>query len=576
MGRVKTECEKQFLKNNKKNFFMTILALILCTVMNIAMAFMLQYFIEAVEYESSEILSKGFSIGNAYLIIYAAFSFLKRNYKNAYMRKALSQFKDYIFKRMLDKSISQFGNGTSAKFISAFSNDLTSIETNYLAGTINLILTMMLFIGAAIATLYLQWILALPILAVSLVCILFSLKYGERLVAKEKQTSEENMDFVAQVKDLLNGFIVIKSFKAEKEVLQIFRQKNKKLEATKQGRRVTSDTVSIYSDISSIVVNIMIFGLGFYFAYKGRMSIGMVIAFIQLGNYILSPIRNLAPLISNRKAAIKLIERLSDEIEKTEEKPEGIVLADFKKDIVFRNLNFAYAEDKTVLENINLRFEKGKSYAIVGGSGSGKSTLLKLLLGYNTDYEGDLLVDGIPIKEINLESLYDHMSIIQQDVFLFDSSIKDNITMFRSFDETKVANAIEQAGLSTLIEEKGEDYSCGEGGINLSGGEKQRVSIARCLVRETPILLMDEATAALDNNIAQMVESKILDIDNLTRIIVTHRLNEAIMRKYDTIFVMNRGMVIEQGSFDELMNKQGYFYSLYSVSQTGGIIGNYH
>jgi ABC-type multidrug transport system fused ATPase/permease subunit len=567
MKRVKTECEKQFLKNNKKNFCMTILALILCTVMNIAMAFMLQYFIEAVEYKSSDILSKGFSIGNAYLIIYAAFSILKRNYKNTYMRKALSQFKDYIFKRMLDKSISQFGNGTSAKFISAFSNDLTSIEINYLAGTLNLILTVMLFIGGAIASIYIQWKLALPLLAVSLICILFSLKYGEKLVAKEKQTSEENMDFVAQVKDLLNGFIVIKSFKAEKEVLQIFHQKNKKLETTKQGRRVTSDTISIYSDISSIVINILIYGLGFYFAYKGRMSIGMVIAFIQLGNYILLPIRNLAPQVSNRRAAIKLIERLSDEIEKTEVKPEGTVLGEFKRDIVFRNLNFAYAEDRTVLENINLRFEKGKSYAIVGGSGSGKSTLLKLLLGYNTDYEGDLLIDGIPIKEINLESLYDHMSIIQQEVFLFDSSIKNNITMFRSFDEAKVENAIEQAGLSSLIEEKGEDYSCGEGGRNLSGGEKQRVSIARCLVRETPILLMDEATAALDNNIAQMVESKILGIDNLTRIIVTHRLNEGIMRKYDSIFVMNRGMVIEQGSFEELMNRQGYFYSLYSVSQ---------
>jgi ABC-type multidrug transport system fused ATPase/permease subunit len=535
--------------------------------MNIAMAFMLQYFIEAVEYKSSDILSKGFSIGNAYLIIYAAFSILKRNYKNTYMRKALSQFKDYIFKRMLDKSISQFGNGTSAKFISAFSNDLTSIEINYLAGTLNLILTVMLFIGGAIASIYIQWKLALPLLAVSLICILFSLKYGEKLVAKEKQTSEENMDFVAQVKDLLNGFIVIKSFKAEKEVLQIFHQKNKKLETTKQGRRVTSDTISIYSDISSIVINILIYGLGFYFAYKGRMSIGMVIAFIQLGNYILLPIRNLAPQVSNRRAAIKLIERLSDEIEKTEVKPEGTVLGEFKRDIVFRNLNFAYAEDRTVLENINLRFEKGKSYAIVGGSGSGKSTLLKLLLGYNTDYEGDLLIDGIPIKEINLESLYDHMSIIQQEVFLFDSSIKNNITMFRSFDEAKVENAIEQAGLSSLIEEKGEDYSCGEGGRNLSGGEKQRVSIARCLVRETPILLMDEATAALDNNIAQMVESKILSINNLTRIIVTHRLNEGIMRKYDSIFVMNRGMVIEQGSFEELMNRQGYFYSLYSVSQ---------
>jgi ABC-type multidrug transport system fused ATPase/permease subunit len=535
--------------------------------MNISMAFMFQFFIEAVEFDSSEILYKGFVVGIAYLISYSLFSFLQRNYKNTYMYKALSQFKDDIFEKMLDKSITQFEKGASAKFISAFSNDLVSIEINYLGGTLNLILTMMLFIGAAISSLLIEWRLALPILVVSIVCILISLRYGEKLVTKEKETSEENMGFIAQVKDLLNGFIVIKSFKAEKEVLNIFKQKNIQLEETKQGRRVTSDTVMIYSDIFSIIVNLMILGLGFFFAFKGMMSIGKVIAFIQLGNFILAPVKNLAPLISNRKAAIKLIERLSDEIEKNEERPEGTLLQGFNNAIELNNVNFAYSEDKPVLHHVNLRFEKGKSYAIVGGSGSGKSTLLKLLLGYISNYEGDVLIDGIQLKAIDLDSLYDNISIIQQDVFLFDSSIKNNITLFRQFDENKVTRAIEQAGLASLIVSKGDAYSCGEGGKNLSGGEKQRVSIARCLVRETPILLMDEATAALDNNTALMVESKILEIDNLTRIIVTHRFNEAIMKKYDEIYVMSRGTVVERGTFDKLIENKGYFYSLYNVSQ---------
>lgn len=567
MRRIKTYCEKQFLKDNKFNFYMTIFSLLLCTAMNVLMAFMLQFFIEAVEFGSDEILRNGFIVVIVYFLIFWLFRSLQRRYKNTYMYKALSQFKDYVFEKMLDKSISQFENGASAKLISAFSNDLATIEGNYLGGTLSLILTVMLFIAASLASLYIEWRLALPILMVSIICIFFSLKYGRKLVEKEKETSEENMDFVAQVKDLLNGFIVIKSFKAEKEVLDIFKQKNISLEETKQDKRVTSDTVTIYSDISSIVVNTLIFALGFIFALRGMMSIGKVIAFIQLGNYILEPVRSLAPLISNRNAAIKLIERISDEVEKREEKQQSVILEEFKDSIEFRKLNFAYAKDKVVLENVNLRFEKGKSYAIVGGSGSGKSTLLKLLLGYNEGYQGDVLIDGIKIRDIDLDSLYDKISIIQQDVFLFDSSIKNNITMFSSFDENKVKSAIEKSGIYSLIEEKGEDYSCGEGGKNLSGGEKQRVSIARCLVRETPILLMDEATAALDNNTALMVENKILGIDHLTRIIVTHRFQETIMKKYDEIYVMNKGTVIENGNFEELMKKQGYFYSLYKVSE---------
>ena len=138
---------------------------------------------------------------------------------------------------------------------------------------------------------------------------------------------------------------------------------------------------------------------------------------------------------------------------------------------------------------------------------------------------------------------------------------------FSEFDEEIIRKAIEKAGLSDYIEEKGDDYSCGEGGKNLSGGEKQRVSIARCLIRETPILLMDEATAALDNKTAHNVENAILDIENITRIIVTHRYSEDIMRKYDSIIVMNKGHIIEHGHFDELMEAKGFFYSLFNISK---------
>lgn len=567
MTRTKPECMKQFYKGNKFNFIMTLICLILASAMNIGLAFMLQFFIEAVEYSSMSLLNQGLQITVLYLIVYFVFSILNKKYKNRYMRTALSQFKNYIFEKMLDKSISQYESGTSAKFISAFSNDLNSIEINYLGGTLSLILTSLMYVGAIIAAIYIKWSLAIPLFIVSIISIIISLKYGQKLIKKESETSEENMGFVAQVKDLLSGFIVIKSFKAEKEVLKIFHKKNIELEDVKQGRRETSDTVSIYGNISSIVVNIMIFSLGFYYAFRGYMTIGVVIAFIQLGNYILEPIRTLGPLISNRRAAIGLIKRLSEAIEEEEVKPEGVPLQSFEDRIEFRNVNFSYEEEKEVLNNINVTFEKGKSYAIVGGSGCGKSTILKLMLGYHLNYQGDILIDGTPIKEINLDSLYDKMSIIQQEVFLFDSTIKNNITMFSHFDEDKIKNAIEKAGLADYIEEKGDDYSCGEGGRNLSGGEKQRVSIARCLIRETPILLMDEATAALDNKTASNVEKAILDIENTTRIIVTHRYNEEIMQKYDGIIVMHKGHIIEQGTFDKLMKEKGYFYSLFNISK---------
>lgn len=171
----------------------------------------------------------------------------------------------------------------------------------------NLVSTIIHFIASAIAITYINIYIAIPSLLVSIVCIVLSLKYGQKLVEKENDTSEENMLFVSQVKDILSGFIVIKSFKAEKEVLDIFQKKNIELEKTKQGRRVTSDTVSIYGDISSIVVNVIICGCGFIFAFRGSMTIGSVIALIQLSTFIVAPVRTLAPILSNRKAALRLI-----------------------------------------------------------------------------------------------------------------------------------------------------------------------------------------------------------------------------------------------------------------------------
>lgn len=192
---------------------------------------------------------------------------------------------------------------------------------------------------------------------------------------------------------------------------------------------------------------------------------------------------------------------------------------------------------------------------------------MNLLMGSFENYEGSITFDGDELRDISSDSLYDMLSVVQQNVFIFDNSIIDNITLFKEFNEQKIANAVERAGLTNLLSERGKDYRCGENGVGLSGGERQRISIARSLLRNTPVLLMDEATAALDSVTAHSITNSILDIEELTRIIVTHKLEEILLKKYDEIIVIRNGTVFERGSFSELMNKKEYFYSLYMVSQ---------
>lgn len=564
---TREQCKSQFMRGNKKNFIMTMLTVMLNAGVSVSLAFIMKNVTEAMQFMDFKIIRRAIILsiltaGSALLM-----GVLQKTFRNRYMKTGLSQFKMYIFERLLGKSIGSFGDTSSGQFISAFSNDLASIEANYLSANISIVTQVTTFIGGVIAMAYINWRLMLIVMATSVLPCFIALKYGNRITAREKQTSAQNAGFVGQVKDLLNGFVVIKSFKAEKEALQIFDEHNKQLEEVKRRRRETGDMVSILSDSSYTIVTIILVVVGCLFVFRKTMTIGGVLAFVQLSNYVLTPIHRMVPLYSNRKAAMSLIYKLADTIDADSDEDSKARITSLEDKISYRNMSFAYEEGKTTLDNVSIDFYKGKSYALVGSSGGGKSTMLRLLMGHFTRYEGEILFDGTELRDISIDSLYDVVSIIQQNVFLFDSSIRNNITMFKDFPEDKYRSAVELAGLSGLLLEKGDGYECGEGGSNLSGGEKQRVSIARCLIRETPVLFMDEATAALDNETAFSVSNAILDLEGLTKVLVTHKLDERLMRKFDGIVAVSNGRIAEYGTFDELMAKKGYFYSLFNVSQ---------
>ena len=203
----------------------------------------------------------------------------------------------------------------------------------------------------------------------------------------------------------------------------------------------------------------------------------------------------------------------------------------------------------------------------MGASGSGKSTLLRLLMASDSAYQGEITFDGVEGRRLRSDSLYRLLSSVEQNVFLFDATIRDNITMFRPFPKEAVDSAIAQAGLTALLQERGEDYRCGEQGSGLSGGEKQRISIARSLLRNASVLLADEVTAALDAETALHVTESILNLQGKTRIVVTHALDAGLLRRYDGILVMKGGRIVEWGTFDALMARKKYLYSLYTIAQ---------
>ena len=311
-----------------------------------------------------------------------------------------------------------------------------------------------------------------------------------------------------------------------------------------------------------------VFLIGAYLASTGSaITAGVVLIFLQLMNFVMSPIASVPQLLASRKASMALLEKMASAINSNVRTEGAVVHSKLNTAIQVKNLSFGYDEENPVLEDIHMRFEAGKSYAIVGGSGSGKSTLLNLLSGGFESYEGEILFDDHELHTIHSDSLYDLVSIIQQNVFIFNHTVSHNITMFHDFPEDQLTKAIQMAGLTSLVQERGLEYPCGENGSGLSGGERQRISIARCLLRNSSIMLVDEATASLDAETAFSITNSILDLSDLTRIIVTHRLEEALLQRYDQIYVLKEGRLNECGTFEELMKKKGYFYSLYTIAQ---------
>ena len=326
--------------------------------------------------------------------------------------------------------------------------------------------------------------------------------------------------------------------------------------------------VGMIGAVTGIVAQLGVFLIGTWLALTGHgLTAGTVILFVNLMNFMIEPVAALPALLAGRRAALGLIGRLADALEKNTEAEGSVRLERLAHGIRLEDVSFGYESGKDVLHGLTAEFEAGKAYAVVGGSGSGKSTLLHLLMAGASDYRGRILMDGTELREIAPESLYELMSVIQQNVFVFNASIQDNVSMFRTFPQEELERAVRHAHLNELIAARGSGYLCGENGCGLSGGEKQRVSIARSLLKKSAVLLADEATAALDAETAHQVSNDILDLSGMTRIVVTHTLEEASLRRYDGILVLKNGRIEEAGRFDELMAQKGYFYALFTVSQ---------
>ena len=558
---------KQLIKNHQKAFYAFMIFNILVPLTNIAFAYSIKDIIDSGMSQNKEALTQAVLIGATVIFIYAGLNFISLRLKNKLVRQIMSRYKNKVFQSILDSDYRDFSKEKTGKFISVLTENMKKIEQDYLHQYFNISKNLSLMIFSLLAMFIGNWYLTLLVIIASIIPMMISGFIGQKAAYLQKSAMIADQKYLAKVKDILAGFLVIKSFNVKEAIRLDYSHESEKLDEIYFIKGKFDVLANVISQLSGMIVFLVAFGGGMYLVFNGYTTIGSVTAIVQLVNFVVMPLSEIGMGMSKFREGQATLNAF--EVKDVTGLQSGETKEYFDDVISFSNIDFSYPNtEEKIFNHLSLKIQKGENIAIVGMSGSGKSTLLNLLLRFYDVTSGHISIDNQDIQAISAESLYNLMTIVQQDVYIFDDTLRANITLNQSFTDEEIKQAVQQSGLESYVleNESGLQTLCGENGSDLSGGQKQRLSIARALIRKTPILLLDEATSSLDNQVTTEIENSILDIQDLTILVVTHKLNENILKRYDRILFMKAGVIVEDGSFCDLMDRKGEFYKLFELS----------
>ena len=585
---------QSFFQGNWKNLFMAVLGTTVLSVGILSVPQLMQILIDFLSGNRRYSMHQIILMAAAVLLMVSFSGFCTYYFRTKFSTKAVFQYRKMAYHYLSKKKVTEFYGQNTAVYLSALNTDLQKIKEDFLDQIPILSQIVICGIGAVLVMIRYNFFLAMMACLISLIPFFAALFSGRNMEKIEENLSKENAEYLAFLKDFAIGFTIIKSYKVEGIFSALHDKICQKVEARMEEREKCVEKINYFAAISGYITQFAILLLCAVVAYRSKsISVGTVLAFSRLINYIIDPVTELPGMLSKARTAYALSEQFWEKIGKGEQEEQqeqqqksGEIVKDgyhqhtdtdshekalpipaLQGDICFSHLSFSYIPEKQVLKDFTLWVKEGEKLILLGASGSGKSSILKLLMGIERSQGGEISIGNRQLSTLPEESLFRSISYIQQEVFIFDGSIYENITLFQKYSEEEMELAIEKSGLKNLISEKGLDYPCGENGAALSGGERQRINIARSLLRKTPILLADEITAALDKENSYLVLDSLLSLENIAEILVLHDLDSRILNRVDRICVLKEGEIVEEGIFSELMEKKGYFYSLFTMEQ---------
>lgn len=476
------------------------------------------------------------------------FGILTSYTRGLYLYKSLVNIKmDYV-EGLFDKNINEFQAENNAIYLSAITNDMNSIEKNYFEGIYSVGNSFIAFIVAFIVIASVSPMVLFLGASISIVSGLLAIVVAKPLQRHEKQRSDLFQGYTSYIKEVLSAFQIVKANNLDDKVREDFSNKSKDI----QEKRFIIDRIHTYIlSLQSFLMNgsfIVIMIITCLMALRGTITAGAVILIINNMSRVIYPLRELGEWFPKIFSVKGIFEKMDASLQNQENYLETIGMDAFNECIEFKDVSFAYG-DKVVLSNINLSLKRSEKYLIIGPSGGGKSTLLKLLRKYFNPTKGQILIDGKNLKDIKKRDYFNILANIEQEVFLFEDSLRNNICLYKEYGEDEIELAIERAGLSQFVKSlpEGLDTMIYDNGKNISGGERSRVAIARGLLAKSDIIFLDEAFASLDAQVAREIEETLLELEDITIVNVSHVLFEETKDRYDKVLVVKDKSVLGQG-----------------------------